>query len=401
MRVTHWSAAAAALVLILLLPAGSLASTAAIPSSTCAPGTVPGLLAGVAASSSSDAWAAGISSTSTSVQTLIEHWNGTAWCTVASPDPGSSSETNQLAGVAAVSSSSAWAVGSYGTSTRSHTLIAHWNGTSWSQQASPNPAGFSSGSQLSGVAATSSSDAWAVGASSHSFTNSRTLIAHWDGTAWTQVPSPNPGGTGSSSQNVLYSVTATSSSNAWAVGLYSTGTGPNALVLHWNGTAWTQQPSPIQAELHSVAGAAPASAWAAGSMGGGPVFKTLIEHWNGTAWSQQASPNPAGFAFGSQLDGVAATSSSSAWAVGESVKDVGPSVSQTLIARWNGTAWAQVSSPNPGGTGSGSANFLLSVTATSASNAWAVGSYATSPTVNGHTLVVHWNGTAWKQQPSP
>ena len=401
MRVTRWSAAAAALVLIVLLPAGSLASAAAIPSSTCAPGTVPGFLFGVAATSSSNAWAAGVSDTSTSVQTLIEHWNGTAWCTVATPDPGGSSEENQLQGVAAVSSSSAWAVGSYGTSTRSQTLIVHWNGTAWSQQSSPNPAGFSSGSQLSGVAATSPSNAWAVGASSHSFTDSRTLIAHWDGIAWTQVPSPNPGGAGSSSQNVLYSVTATSSSNAWAVGLYSNGTGSKALVLHWNGTAWTQQASLNQAELFSVAATSPANAWTAGSLGGGPAFKTLIEHWNGTAWSQQASPNPAGFAFGSQLSGVAATSSSSAWVVGESVKDVAPDVSQTLIARWNGTDWAQVSSPNPGGTGSGSANFLFSVTATSSSNAWAVGAYATSPTANDHTLVAHWNGTAWKQQPSP
>jgi hypothetical protein len=161
------------------------------------------------------------------------------------------------------------------------------------------------------------------------------------------------------------------------------GTGSNALVLHWNGTAWKQQPSLTQAELFSVAATSPASAWTAGSRAGGQAFKTLIEHWNGTAWSQQASPNPAGFAFGSQLAGVAATSLSSAWAVGESVKDVGPSTSQTLIARWNGTAWAQASSPNPGGTGSGSANFLFSVTATSSSNAWAVGGYATSPTANG------------------
>ena len=401
MRVTRWSAAAAALVLTVLVPAGSLASVAAGPSSTCAPGTVPGFLFGVAATSSSDAWAAGVSDTSTSVQTLIERWNGTAWCTVASPDPGGSSETNQLQGVAAVSSSGAWAVGSYGTSTRSHTLIEHWNGTAWSQQSSPNPAGFSAGSALSGVAATSSSNAWAVGTSSHSFTNSRTLIAHWDGTAWTQVPSPNPGGTGSSSQNVLASVTATSSSNAWAVGYYSNGTGSKALVLHWNGTAWKQQPSLNQAELFSVAATSPASAWAAGTLTGAPAFKTLIAHWNGTAWSQRASPDPAGFAFGSQLAGVAATSSSSAWAVGESIKGVAPDVSQTLIARWNGTTWAQAPSPNPGGTGSGSANFLFSVTATSPSNAWAVGAYATSPNANDHTLVAHWNGTAWQQQPSP
>ena len=171
--------------------------------------------------------------------------------------------------------------------------------------------------------------------------------------------------------------------------------------LHWNGTAWTQQATPNQGELFSVAAAPPASAWAAGSLGGNPAFKTLIDHWNGNAWSRQVSPNPSGFTFGSQLTGVAATSSSSAWAVGQSVKDVGPNVSQTLIARWNGTAWAQVPSPNPGGTGSSSENLLLSVTATSSSNAWAVGSYLTSLTAIGHTLVLHWDGTAWAQQLSP
>jgi len=53
------------------------------------------------------------------------------------------------------------------------------------------------------------------------------LILHWDGTAWTQVPSPNP-----ARDNVLTGVAATSASNAWAVGSF-TGTGPSqALALH-------------------------------------------------------------------------------------------------------------------------------------------------------------------------
>ncbi|MBO0817693.1 MAG: hypothetical protein J2P30_21395 [Actinobacteria bacterium] len=153
--------------------------------------------------------------------------------------------------------------------------------------------------------------------------------------------------------------------------------------------------------LAGVAATSSSNAWAAGYHSTGTSLQTLIEHWTGTAWRQQASPNPAGFSFGSQLAGVAATSSSSAWAVGQSVKDVGPTVAQTLIARWNGTAWAQVPSPNPGGTGSGSENLLGSVYALSSSSAWAVGRYATSPSAAGHTLVIHWNGTAWKQQPSP
>jgi hypothetical protein len=39
---------------------------------------------------------------------------------------------------------------------------------------------------LSAVDATSATNAWAVG----TYGTFKTLILHWDGTAWTQVPSP-------------------------------------------------------------------------------------------------------------------------------------------------------------------------------------------------------------------
>ena len=39
----------------------------------------------------------------------------------------------------------------------------------------------------------------------------------------------------------LHGVAATSSTNAWAVGDYSTPAGqPRTLILHWNGTNWTR-----------------------------------------------------------------------------------------------------------------------------------------------------------------
>jgi len=39
---------------------------------------------------------------------------------------------------------------------------------------------------LTGAAAVSPTDAWAVG----SYGTFKTLILHWDGTAWAKVPSP-------------------------------------------------------------------------------------------------------------------------------------------------------------------------------------------------------------------
>jgi len=250
MRTARLSIPAVALLLVFAIPAG--ASAGAVPAgkvvSGCLPGVVPnGFLAAVAASSSSNSWAVGFYSRSFGQsQTLAEQWNGSTWCKVTSPNPGSTSAAHQLSGVTVLSGSSAWAVGFYGSSTVSKTLVLHWNGTAWKQQASPNPAGFSAGSRLLGVAATSSANAWAVGLSAKSGGAALTLITRWNGTRWVRVPSPNPGGTGSTAFNWLNAVAALSSSRAWAVGASATSptTTGHTLVEHWNGTAWKVQPSP-------------------------------------------------------------------------------------------------------------------------------------------------------------
>ena len=62
----------------------------------------------------------------------------------------------------------------------------------FSVQNTPNP--NARGNTLNAVAATSASDAWAVGfQNDNNLNGSRTLIQHWNGTAWTTVISPNPG----------------------------------------------------------------------------------------------------------------------------------------------------------------------------------------------------------------
>jgi hypothetical protein len=49
---------------------------------------------------------------------------------------------------------------------------------------------------------------------------------------------------------------------------------------------------------------------------GGIAGVAVIEHWNGTAWTVQNSPNPRGSSHYDDLHGVAATSAGDAWAVG-------------------------------------------------------------------------------------
>jgi hypothetical protein len=109
--------------------------------------------------------------------------------------------------------------------------------------------------------------------------------------------------------------------------------------------------------------------------------KSLILHWNGKTWKQAHSPSPAGRT-SLTLRSVTATSARNAWAAGYSN-------GKTLIERWNGITWKQVPSPSPA-----SDSYLFGVAAASARNVWAAG--ATYHNGRPRTLIMHWNGTAWK-----
>jgi hypothetical protein len=146
--------------------------------------------------SASDVWAVGYGYNAAAVQsTLVEHWNGTAWSIVPSPNPGTSTRCgagysgSALTGAAKVSSINVWAVG-YICGLQSKTLTEHWNGSKWSFVSSPNESGADA-STLVSVAAISSNDVWAVGnykvLSQYQWD---TLIEHWDGTKWSKVSSP-------------------------------------------------------------------------------------------------------------------------------------------------------------------------------------------------------------------
>jgi hypothetical protein len=153
-----------------------------------------------------------------------------------------------------------------------------------------------------------------------------------------------------------------------------------ALIEHWNGTAWTQVPSPVPAGvLAGVAATSARDAWAVGyyHTPGALRLKTLVEHWNGTVWTQVPSLNPSPAPFTNRLTAVAATSPSDVWAVGDYISSARPHATLTLVEHWNGTTWTQVPSPSPS-PGPGRFNDLDGVAANSASDAWAVGEYVTS-----------------------
>jgi hypothetical protein len=212
------------------------------------PSQDPGLsinkLNDIAAVSANDVWAVGISSDGNSPtlgQVLIEHWNGRQWSVVKNPDVKSSD--NFLTSVTAVSATDIWAVGTSSNSISTNagqTLIEHWNGTRWSVVPSPNvdgkgnvvgslvnsmapvPTAGSVGDMLASISAISANDIWAVGTS---FTNinsnngiEKSFTLHWNGQQWSLIKSPNPG----SDTTMLISVDhIPGTSHAWTVGYYS------------------------------------------------------------------------------------------------------------------------------------------------------------------------------------
>jgi hypothetical protein len=365
--------------------------TAAAPASSPGPITrYTGEVTGVSAVSPSDAWAVGYAGSGN----LALHWDGTAWTKEVSPSPGRPG-LDLLNGVSALSpSSGGWAVGSYQTASGGNkTLALRWNGATWAQVACPSPE-VTDGSFLLGVSAVSPADAWAVGWYYLSGgESSNTLALHWNGTRWAVAHSPNPV---RFSFNVLNGVSALSGSDAWAVGSYQSATGSQrTLILHWNGTGWARVASPDpggrdDSYLSAVSALSPDNAWAAGYDITGSGQQSLILHWNGARWTQVPSPGPPGGA----VSGLSAVSPSDAWAVGSYVTNTsGTLVDKTLVLHWNGTAWAVVASPDPGGT-AGTA--LLGVSALSPSDVWATGA-ADSDSLSPRTLILHWNGARWSR----
>src|SRR5579859_6981849 len=124
--------------------------------------------------------------------------------TVARQSPATTNLHDFLESAAASSASNAWAVGGYYHGNAQLTLTEHWNGTTWKVVPSPNPGGTAGKNFLFGVAARSS-QAWAVGRYRDGKAN-QTPAEHWNGTAWKKVPSANPGGAASNGQfeNVAY-----------------------------------------------------------------------------------------------------------------------------------------------------------------------------------------------------
>ena len=357
-------AAGTAAVTALVLGTGPALAATSWTAVSAPPAGQGGFVTGIYAPTDTDAWAVGDAGSAA----FIDHWNGKTWSPVTVP-------TFPCTGVrcyvhlfsVSASATDAWVQGAYSPKPGYRSFFTlHGNGSAWTTTAG----------DLGAVDDVSATDTYAADGPA---------VSLWNGTGWTglgTVPDP-PGPV----EGDLTTVSASSASDVWAVGTYDPAFSSQSYdnySVHWNGSAWTEVPMPVVSssdalldyQINSIDAISPTNVWAAGesgdnvadfyaSGGGGTPAKTLIEHYNGTSWSIVSSPatGPA-----AALTSVTSTSASNVWAVGSDTP-AGGTGSQDIIGNWNGSAWTTVSSPAVG-----TSDDLASVsTSPGAAIVWAAG----------------------------
>jgi len=302
---------------------------------------------------------------------------------------------NSLRDIAVVSADDAWAIGQAQVREeggRGRSVILRWDGSRWRAVRHPQD-----GIGLEAIAASSASDAWAVGGHS---------TLRWDGSTWRRVPPADPGGW----SWFLQDVTSLGRDDVWAVGVQVRKGVGSTLIEHWDGTRWSIVPSPepplaspaaLSAGLTAVAGWSSDGVWAVGTWNfgcpstncSGGVVHTLAERWDGERWRIVPMPDaPGAVRTDNELLAVSASGPDNAWAVGlvTSGPGVGGPSDRQIIERWDGSSWMVVPGPSlTGRTG------LSGVTVVSSSDAWAVGS------AGSESVIERWDGSSWGVDPTP
>jgi hypothetical protein len=315
-------------------------------------GTNDNSLGAIAGSGPSDIWAVGnylpddSNSNQDATLTFAEHYDGTSWKVVRTPNAGPN--FNSFYGLAAAGGQ-AWAVGvRLNSAYADRALVEHWDGHQWSVAGTPQPG--SRRDLLLGASASSASDVWAVGEQEGTDGRFETLAEHWDGHQWTVVPTPDPGTAG----NHLHGVYAVSPDNAWAVGQsqYGPGMRDQMLVEHWDGHSWSQVPTPVtvtgDALLDGVTVAPDGQVWAAGELDQTSGGRPLIARLAGGQWhTLTAVPTLAACANWDNLYGVTVLAGS-VYVAGTCVDTVTDNNDPLVLRGTPDGNWVSAGAPAPG-----------------------------------------------------
>lgn len=161
---------------------------------------------------------------------------------------------------------------------------------------------------------------------------------------------------------------------AFAIGSKYSGTKSTTYVGKRNGSHWKKLAvkAPANASFSAIAAGSPSSIWLVGSAFS-TTQKALVERSHGGTFALMKTSLPGGL-----LQGVSASSASNAWVVG-TASGGGP-----ILGRWNGHKWSALKVPATIMTDS-----FNQVSTTGPAVAWILGYSSSGPTVfkaNGHTV---------------
>jgi len=227
---------------------------------------------------------------------LAEYWNGSQWTNQHAKSPGfyGSENVAELSSISCVSATSCVAVGSDQTGGADNgdilLLAEYWNGSKWKLARTPNPGGGPFAA-FNSVSCAGASDCTAVGYQQRSAgAPTRTLAEHWNGSTWTIEATPSL----ATAVSQLNAISCTSTSSCEAVGYHNSSKGSAALAEHWNGTSWAVQATPVQAgttssALNGISCISGSDCIAVGAFTSAGSTSGLAEQWNGTAWAEQST----------------------------------------------------------------------------------------------------------------
>jgi hypothetical protein len=255
---------------------------------------------------------------------------------------------------------------------------------------------YPASSSLNGVAATAASDAFIVGSQSNAdgTTSSKPMIAaRWNGKAWLTLPQL-PVAKGFQLNGGGNVVAASSASNAWVfAGTSNSSPADYTVAQRWNGKAWvTQSVFPAWVAITSAVTSSPSDAWAFGQVIS--PFATYAAHYNGHKWTRESFPIvPAG---------ASALSGSDVYVVGEppGVSAASGKPADFVVEHYTKGKWSKLPAPSftiPKGDGFSP----TSIVADSDTNVWAVAQLSKGEGVAQGSVLLHYNGHAWKRVTVP
>ncbi|MFG2775991.1 hypothetical protein [Streptomyces sp. NPDC048350] len=231
---------------------------------------------------------------------------------------------------------------------------------------------------------------WAVGDEWQANGGERPVLVRRDdrdGRGWQVVSTPDSG-----QDDAFYNnVDVASAQDVWVVGgTYSSGN--VAPASHWDGTSWKSAGIPVPENCSAgqhVAAISANEAWAGGwyCVPESGMFKPLLRHWDGSTWTPVEVPAAADLI---NITAMEATASDDVWAIGYGGDD------QPRAMHYDGTAWTPVPLPVTGLYGE-----LYDIVARGPHDVWAVGRTLLDEEDWGHSLVLHYDGTAWRQVTAP